>query len=109
MPQYGQYTSLVLGLALMIVDEKLRFYHADAALPEVDEVIARLGSALDGLIERQQELELGLKEERRAREEAEQKSAEERRSREEAEREREEAKRQLAEALAELERIKGGR
>ena len=121
LPQYGQYTSEVLGLELMIQGEKLRFYHASAPLPEADEVIARLGGALDGVIARQRELELAVKEEQRKREEAEQareeeqrkreeeqrKREEEQRKREEAEREREEATRKLAEVLAELDRLKG--
>ncbi len=109
LPQYGQYTSEVLGLDLMIQGEKLRFFHLSAALPETDEVIARLGGALDGVIARQRELELTLEEEQRKREEAERAREEEQRKREEAEREREDAKRQLGEALAELERLKGGR
>lgn len=88
LPQQGHYTSVVLGLDLMIVEEKLRFFHGAAPLPEADEVISKLGSALDGVIARQEELERALEEEQRARLEAE---------------------RKLAEALAEIERLKSGR
>lgn len=121
LPKYGQYTSHVLGLELMIQGEKLRFFHLSAALPEVDEVIARLGGALDGALARQRELELALKEAQRKREEAEQARDKVRRARKEVESEREEAgsayedvrrareeaQQKLAEALAELERLKG--
>jgi hypothetical protein len=74
--------------------EKLRFFHYLSVIPEPEEVISRLGIALDSLISRQDELQRKL-------EEAEQNLEEERRAREDAER-------KLAEALAEIARLKPG-
>jgi Uma2 family endonuclease len=84
-PQEGRLTSAVLGLDLAIEGERLRFYHGLAALPESDELIARLGSMLGDLEARIDEAE--------------------RRSDENARR-ADEAEAKLAEALAEIERLK---
>jgi Uma2 family endonuclease len=77
-PQEGRLTSAVLGLDLAIEGERLRFYHGLAALPESDELIARLGSMLGDLEARVDE----------------------------ATRRADEAEAKLAEALAEIERLK---
>lgn len=91
-PQRGHYASRVLGLDLVIEGGRLCFYAGDAAIPDTDELIDKLGALVDAAEQRAQELELRLDEEARAREE-------------EA-RVREEAERRLAEALAELERLR---
>ncbi|WP_437688077.1 Uma2 family endonuclease [Sorangium sp. So ce176] len=90
--QRGHYASRVLGLDLVIEDGRLRFYAGDAAIPDTDELIDKLGALVDAAEQRAQEIESRLDEEARAREE-------------EA-RAREEAERRLAEAMAELERLR---
>jgi hypothetical protein len=55
MPQVGRYSSHVLGLELGIEGTKLRFYHGRAALPDAQEVIDRLDSALTEAHERAHE------------------------------------------------------
>ena len=93
-PQEGRLTSAVLGLDLAIEGEKLRFYLGLAALPESDELIARLGSMLGDLEARIDE--------------AERRSEESARHAEESARRADEAEAKLAEALAEIERLKRG-
>jgi Uma2 family endonuclease len=88
LPQHGVYPSEVLGLELQLEDERLRFFHGGAALPEANELITRLERMVEG---------------------AEAHRAEEARLREEEASLRKEAERKLAEALAELERLRGGR
>lgn len=106
-PQAGLYSSQVLGLDMRLEDDKLRFFHAMAPLPEADELISSLEVMVDRVQlrleneERQrQELEQRLEEETRKREE-------ETRMREEETRKREEAETRLADALAELARLRG--
>jgi hypothetical protein len=77
-PQEGRLTCSVLGLEMGIEGEKLRFYHGLAQLPEMSEVVAKLGSMVGNLEARVDE----------------------------AERRAEEAERRLEEALAEIERLK---
>ncbi len=84
-PQRGHYASRVLGVDLVIEGGRLRFYAGDAAIPDTDELIDKLGALVDAAEQRAQELELRFDEEARAREETE---------------------RRLAEALAELERLR---
>ncbi|XXX75379.1 Uma2 family endonuclease [Sorangium sp. So ce134] len=112
-PQRGHYASRVLGLDLVIEGGRLRFYAGDAAIPDTDELIDKLGALVDAAEQRAQELELRLDEEARAREEETRAREEEARAREEEARAREEeararaeAERRLAEALAELERLR---
>jgi Uma2 family endonuclease len=107
LPQHGLYPSEVLGVELQLEDERLRFFHAGAPLPEANELIARLERMVEGVEARRSE-------ETRRREEAEQRLAEESRLRAEESRlraeetrRREEAERKLAEALAELKRLGG--
>lgn len=90
-PQAGHFGSVVLGLDLVLDGDRLRFFAGNAPLEDADEMIARLGSMLDKVIAREEELSANLEEERRLREE-------ERRLREEADR-------QLAEARAEIARL----
>ncbi|CAN5865935.1 hypothetical protein BH11MYX4_BH11MYX4_60320 [soil metagenome] len=91
-PQAGHFPSAVLGLDLVLDGERLRFFAGNAPLEDADEMIARLGTMLDKVIAREEELTARLEEERRLREE-------ERRLREEVDR-------QLAEARSELARLK---
>jgi Uma2 family endonuclease len=85
--QGGRLESRVLGMELTLEANKVRFLVGDAAVPEADELLARLGTALDEAERGALALEQDLEEEQRRREEAE---------------------RKLAEALAEIERLKGG-
>ena len=94
LPQRGRYVARTLGLELGVVGDKLRFFSADAELPEVEELIERLERAVDGL-------------QRRAEEEAKRAEEEAKRAEEEAAR-RARAEQRLAEALAEIERLKRG-
>ena len=67
-PQGGRYTSEVLGLELMLEGEKLRFLIGGAALPEAEEMIAKLESLLGEAITRHEEDERRIEEEARRRE-----------------------------------------
>ncbi|MCP3099647.1 Uma2 family endonuclease [Myxococcus sp. K15C18031901] len=116
LPQHGCYGSEVLGLELQVEDERLRFYRGGAALPEAQEMIARLEHMMERSEANRSELEQRYAEEVRLREEETRRREEETRLREEETRRREEAERRgedterrLAEALAELERLRGGR
>ncbi|MBL8739684.1 MAG: Uma2 family endonuclease [Myxococcales bacterium] len=115
-PQRGRFTSGVLGLELGVVEERLRFFHLDAELPEAEELIRKLERAVDGLQARAEEESRRAEEEsRRAEEESRRAEEESRRAEEESRRadteaaRRAEAEQRLADALAELERIKRGR
>ena len=83
-PQAGHVGSVVLGLDLVLDGDRLRFFAGNAPLEDADEMITRLGSMLDKVIARDEELSASLEEERRLREEAD---------------------RQLAEARAEIARL----
>jgi Uma2 family endonuclease len=94
-PQEGRLPSDVLGLDLMLEGDRLRFYHGSATVLEADELIAKLGSALNDALSAKQDAE------RRALAEAERAQAEaERAARLEKE---------LAELRAELDRLRGSR
>jgi Uma2 family endonuclease len=93
LPQEGRYASQVLGLDLMLDDEKLRFFNGAAPLPDAEEMIAKLGGILNDAVAHKEDAERRLDEEQRLRAEAEQQRAE--------------AERRLAEALAEIERLRG--
>ncbi len=99
--QSGRYASRVLGLDLFLEHDRLRFYDSTAALPDAEELVARLEGMMDSVEARVHAAEERAEEEaRRAEEEA-------RRADDEA-RARKEAERLLAEALAEIERLKRG-
>lgn len=87
LPQGGRYIARTLGLELGVLGDKLRFFSADAELPEVEELIDRLERAVDGLERRVEEAARRAEEEATLRARAEQR---------------------LAEALAEIERLKRG-
>jgi Uma2 family endonuclease len=91
-PQEGRLASEVLGLELMLEGDRLRFFYGTASVPESDELISRLGSALNDALARNEEAE------RRAQAEAERAQAEaERVAR---------LERELAEAREEIERLR---
>lgn len=91
--QGGLLGSEVLGLELGLDHDRLRFFSALAPLPEADELIERLNSAVDIMAAKNEEAE------RRAEEES--------RRAEEESRRAEASEQKLAEALAELARLKG--
>lgn len=93
--QGGRLASRILGLELMVEDERLRFLLGGARLPDSAELIARLDASLDAAEQRAEE------EARRAEDHA-------RRAEEEARR-AEEAEQRLRDALAEIERLKTAR
>ena len=57
LPQEGRLASEVLGLDLMLEGDKLRFLFGMAVIPEVDELIAKLGSALGQALEAKEQAE----------------------------------------------------
>jgi Uma2 family endonuclease len=91
-PQHGYFPSQVLGLTLRVEAERLRFFAADAELPDADALIAKLEHFADDLLARVADAE------QRAAHETE-------RAAHEAER-ADVAEAQLREALAQLERLK---
>lgn len=98
LPQLGRWPSGVLGLELALEEGRLRFYRANAALLESDEIIEKLGHAFDELQrsadERYAELEARAADATRRAEEADRAAQEEaRRAEEEARRAEEEARR----------------
>ncbi|APR77732.1 Hypothetical protein A7982_03079 [Minicystis rosea] len=100
-PQAGRFTSTVLGLDLTLDGSRLRFFAGNAPLEDAPEMIARLGSMIDEVLAREEDLTSRLAEEQRRRED-------EQRLREEEQRRREAIEQELAEARAELERLKKG-
>ncbi|MEO7331599.1 MAG: Uma2 family endonuclease [Minicystis sp.] len=48
-PQFGRHGSLVLGLELAIVEDRLRFFYGHAELPGTADLIGRLSSMVAGL------------------------------------------------------------
>jgi Uma2 family endonuclease len=99
-PQAGRFTSQVLGLDLALEGPKLRFYFGEAALPEADELIARLGSMLDEVLVHKEEAE-------RHAAALEEKLEAEQQARKAEQQAREAVEQELAEARAEIERLKG--
>jgi Uma2 family endonuclease len=57
LPQQGRYTSEVLGLDLMVEEEKLRFLIGMAEVPEAEELVVKLGSMLDRVLLHKEEAE----------------------------------------------------
>lgn len=108
LPQQGRYTSEVLGLDLMVVESKMRFFVGMAPLPEAEELIAKFGSMLDDVIIHQQDAEQRAEiEAKRAEIETKRADTAEKRARKEAKR-ADTAERLLAEARATIEKLKGG-
>jgi len=95
-PQQGRWASGVLGLDLMLHDNKLRFFHGMAALPESAELIVKLGAMLDETVAKKEEAERLQQEAERLQQEAE-------RSRDEAQRT---ADAEIARLKAELEDLR---
>jgi len=108
-PQQGLYGSSVLGLELGLEGERLRFYYGMAAVPEAEELVARLDQIVAQFIRRAEDAEQERDRERAERERAEQERerAEQERDQERAARERAESR--LAELEAELERLRGSK
>jgi Uma2 family endonuclease len=100
MPQGGRYASQVLGLDLRIEDKRLRFFHGMTAVPEAQELIAKLEMIVGDVEAR------ALAAEERADHEAKLRMEEAKLRAEEAKL-RAEAERKLAAALVEIERLKG--
>ena len=57
LPQQGRYTSEVLGLDLIIENDKLRFLLGMAEIPEAEELVVKLGSMLDQVLINKQDAE----------------------------------------------------
>ncbi len=76
-PQAGRWSCKVLGLELMLENGKIRFYSGSAALLESDELIGRLSTMLDELVQKEQDLALALDEEHQRAEKAEEQAADE--------------------------------
>jgi Uma2 family endonuclease len=85
LPQEGRFPSEVLGLDLMLEGDRLRFLYGLAPILEADELIARLGAALNGALVSKEDAE------RRAQAEAERAAA---------------LEKELTEARAEIERLR---
>jgi len=92
-PTLGRYTSKVLSLDLVLERDRIRFYTGTAALPEADELIARLEHMVNDVTKRAEQAE-----QEAARAEQEATRAEQEATRADA------LERKLAAALAELER-----
>lgn len=91
-PQNARYESPILGLALWLDGDRLRFSVGDAPVPYADELLERVSRLSADAQNRVQQLEAEL--------------VEEQRRREEEQRRREEAEGALAELRAELERLR---
>lgn len=98
-PQGGRYASRVLGLDLVLEDDRLRFFHGTAPLHEADDLIRKLDRMVDDLLRKREAAEQQREAAEQQRETAEQ-------QRETAEQRAEAAERKLAEALSEIERLK---
>ncbi len=108
-PQRGRLESKALGVEVGVVDSRLRFFVADAELPEAEELVARLERAVEGLEQRAEEQAARAEEEtERAELEAQKRHEETQRAELEAQKRRE-AEKRLQEALDELERLRGSR
>ncbi len=64
-PQEGRWTSAVLGLDLAMESGRIRFFSGSAPLPEAEELILRLGSMIDEMLQRELDALRELEEERR--------------------------------------------
>lgn len=100
-PHQGRIESRVLGLDLALLGNKLRFLVGDAAVPNADELVTRLGATLDEVLTTKNEAEERVRQ-------LESEIEEEQKRREEEQKRREEAERRLVELQVELERLKRG-
>lgn len=98
-PQKGLLASQVLGLELALEADRLRFYFGGAAVPESEDLVARLEFTVEDLVARREQAQ-------QAREAAHRELERESKAREHAEREREEALRKVAALEAELKRLR---
>lgn len=64
MPQEGRWTSAVLGLDLAMESGRIRFFSGSAPLPEAEELIVRLGSMIDEMVQRELSLLQDVEQER---------------------------------------------
>jgi Uma2 family endonuclease len=64
-PQEGRWASGVLGLDLAMESGRIRFFSGSAPLPEAEELIVRLGTMIDDMVQRELDLTRDLEEERR--------------------------------------------
>jgi Uma2 family endonuclease len=55
-PQEGRWASSVLGLDLAMENGRIRFFHGSAALPEAEELIVRLGTMMDEIVVREEDI-----------------------------------------------------
>ncbi len=104
----GRFESRVLGMDLTLEGDKVRFLIGDAPVPEADDLLARLGAALNDAERRANALEKELEDEQQLREQEQQLREQEKQLREQEKQLREQAEGKLAEALAEIERLKRG-
>jgi hypothetical protein len=95
-PGAAGFSSEVLDLELFVEGDRVRFFHAGARLPELDELVSRLESAMGETLGRLGALERELEEERAALEEERAAREQERAAREAAERRVAELERELA-------------
>jgi Uma2 family endonuclease len=63
-PQEGRWASSVLGLDLAMEGGRIRFFHGSAPLPEAEELIVRLGTMVDEIVRREEDLAKQLETER---------------------------------------------
>ncbi|WP_437574691.1 Uma2 family endonuclease [Sorangium sp. So ce887] len=98
-PQEGRFSSEVLGLDIMLEGDRLRFLHGSDVVLEADELITRLGAALNEALASKEDAE------RRAQAEADRAQAEADRAQAEADRAAL-LEKDLAEARAELDRLR---
>ncbi len=70
LPQEGRWASAVLGLDLAMENGRIRFYHGSASLPEAEELIVRLGTMIDDIVAREEDVARQLEVERARAEEA---------------------------------------
>ena len=56
-PQVGRYASSVLGLEMTLEGDRLRFYHGSAPLFESEELVGKLESLVDQVVNKQEEAE----------------------------------------------------
>ncbi|MCU0691532.1 MAG: Uma2 family endonuclease [Polyangiaceae bacterium] len=98
-PQKGLWASKVLSLDIAMEVDRLRFYYGGAAVPESEDLIERLESMVNGLVDRREQAERERQTERKERERAEQERelAEQERERAEQERQAERTERERAE------------
>jgi Uma2 family endonuclease len=108
MPQFGRWTSKLLGLDLALELGRVRFYAGSAPLPFADELVSRLGAMVDDLVLKEQELarELEAAQAEAKEEKAKAKQARTKAKQEKAKAEQEKAKAEQEKAKAQQERAK---